>query len=216
MNLPCSLPVPRRRRTGVATGALCALLAACSSGGKTGVEPEPPPVAGLPAGVYELAGVAPTLPTTDLAPFRQIVGTTRFVALGESTHASTGYYQAKARLVRFMVEEMGFRVVVWETPWLDAQIATEYVRSCTGTPEAALSGMFTVWRDTSVRDLLRWLCEYNRGHPGDPVTFFGFDIQEPWRSAPAVRAFVQRAAPDQAARAEPLFGCLGARLQPVE
>lgn len=193
----------RRRFHSLASiGALCAVLVADSAAGQA----EPP----LPAGVYALTGLDPSLPHTDLEPFRRIVGDARFVALGESTHTSTGYSQAKARLIRFMVQQLGFRAVAFETPWLEALPATRYVASCAGTPEAALAGLNGVWHDASVRDLLRWLCEYNRAHPGDPVVFFGFDVQEPWRSAPAVRDFVQAAAPAELARTEPIFRCLGA------
>jgi erythromycin esterase-like protein len=45
------------------------------------------------------------------------------------------------------------------------------------------------------------------------VTFFGFDVQDPWKTGPAARAFVRRAAPADAAllaRAEGLLRCLGA------
>jgi len=172
------------------------------------VEPPPLPTT-MPAGVYELAGVAPSLATTDLQPLKDIIGDARFVALGESTYTSGGYYAMKARIVRFMVEEMGYRAVAWESPWLEAEAARRYVATCQGTPEAALGSLFGVWRDTHTRDLLRWLCERNQANPADPVTFFGFDIQEPWRSAPAVQHFVQRVAPGDT-RAEPLRRCLGA------
>lgn len=184
-------------------------LVGCGSDGKQPVDPPPSPPP-LPAGVHALAGLSDTLPRGDLEPLRRIVGNARFVALGESTHTSGGYYQAKARLIRFMVEEMGFRVLAFETPWLEALPAARYVASCAGTPEAALAGLTTVWQDTNVRDLLRWMCEYNRAHPGDPVSFFGFDVQEPWQSAAALRQFVQRAAPEDVARAEPLRRCIGA------
>lgn len=207
MDEPCSPRARRRRVPGAAAGALCAVLIACSSGGQQPLDPAP---SALPAGVYELAGVSETLPHTDLEPFRRIVGDARFVALGESYHTSGGFYQAKHRLIRFMVQEMGFRVVAMETPWLEALPATQYVASCAGSPEAALAGLNGVWRDASVREMLRWLCEYNRAHPGDPVTFLGFDIQEPWRTAPALRRFVQAAAPAELARTEPLLRCLGA------
>lgn len=201
----------RLRVARVAASVACAALAACGPGGPTPTDPPSAPP--LPAGVYALDGVSHTLPRRDLDPLRTIVGNARFVALGESTHTSAGYYQAKSRLIRYMVEEMGFRVVAFESPWLEGLSATRYVASCTGTPEAALGGLFRVWHDASVRELLQWLCEYNRAHPSDPVTFFGFDIQEPWRSAPALRLFVQRAAPDQLARTEPLLRCLGASHQ---
>lgn len=187
--------------------ALCAALAACGGGG----DPvDPNPITELPAGVYELAGVAETLPYTDLEPFSRIVGGARFVALGESTHASAGYYQAKVRLIRYMVETMGFRVLAFESSWMEALPAARYVASCAGTPDDALAGLFRVWRDAHVRGLLQWLCEWNRAHPTDPVTFYGFDIQEPWKSAPALHQFVQRAAPAEGARSAPLDRCLGA------
>ena len=200
----------RRRGPGAAAGALCALLLACSPGGDG--QPVDPGggIPELPAGVHALAGISESLPYADLEPLRGMVGQASFVALGESTHMSGGFYQAKGRLIRFMVEQMGFRVVTLETPWLEAQAATAYVASCTGTPEAAVASLNPVWRDVAVRDLLRWLCDYNRAHPGDPVTFLGFDIQEPWKTAPALQAFVQAAAPGEAARAEPLMRCLGA------
>ncbi|HEX2076908.1 MAG TPA: erythromycin esterase family protein [Longimicrobium sp.] len=196
------------RSSGAAALALCAILTACGDGGGPPVGPGPP--ANLPAGVYALDGIAETLPYTDLEPFSRIVGNTRFVALGESTHASAGYYRAKVRLIRYMVETMGFRVLAFESPWMEAFPAARYVASCTGTPDDALDGLFRVWRDANVRELLRWLCEYNRAHPADPVTFFGFDIQEPWKSAPALHQFVRQAAPPEAARSAPLDRCLGA------
>jgi erythromycin esterase-like protein len=203
----------RRRPTALAVVALCAALASCSSGDAP-VEPPPPPPPppppALPAGVYALAGLSPSLPHDDLAPFRAIVGDARFVALGESTHMSAGYYQAKARLIRYMVEEMGFRAVAFETPWIEGSTASRYVASCTGTPEQAVNSMTVVWRDVSVRDMLRWLCEYNQAHPADPVVFFGFDIQEPGWGAPAMREFLVRVAPGEVTRAAPLERCLGA------
>lgn len=208
------VPARWRRRAGAQRALLAALLlGACDGEGPpTGAPPIDPPTATPAEGVHVLAGLSPDLPYTDLEPLREIVGRARFVALGESTHTSGGYYRAKARLFRFLVEELGFRVLAFETPWMEALPATRYVATCTGTPEQALAGLNGVWRDESVRDLLRWMCDYNRAHPGDPVAFFGFDVQEPWRSAPAVRAFLERAAPTEAGLAEPLFACLGASI----
>jgi erythromycin esterase-like protein len=199
----------RRRFACVAAVAFCAVLAACSDGG-TSVDEGPPEPSDLPAGVHDLVGITTTLGNGDLEPLRGIVGTARFVALGESTHTSAGFYQAKFRLIRFMVEQMGFRVVFFESNWLEGLAATRYVETCAGTPEDAVASLFPVWRDAHVRDLLRWMCDWNLAHPGDRVTFLGFDVQEPWRVAPALREFVQRAAPAEVARTEPIFRCLGA------
>jgi erythromycin esterase-like protein len=184
------------------------LLLACGGDRVPTVVGPPHPPSTLPDGVHALAGVAAAQSTADLQPLRVIIGDARFVALGESTHTSGGYYAMKARIIRFMIEELGFRAVAWETPWLEAEAARRYVATCEGSPEAALGSLFGVWRDTHTRDLLRWLCERNRANPSDPVTFFGFDIQEPWKSVPAVQQFVQRVAPGDT-RADPLRRCLG-------
>ena len=171
------------------------------------IGPEPPET---PTGVHVLAGFSPTLPTDDLAPLAEVIGDASFVGLGESVHTSSGYNRMKGRVIRYMVEELGFRAFAFESPWLEARATAEYVATCAGGSHQALQGLLLVWRDEHVGELLRWLCEYNAAHPTDSVIFFGIDIQEPWRSAPAVRAFVQAAAPAEEARVEPLFECLGA------
>ena len=195
----------RHSAAAFALGPLAALLTGCS----TDKPSEPTPTNQLPAGIHALAGIASNLPDTDLDPFRQLIGSTQVVALGESTHMSQGYYQAKARLIHYMVEELGFRIITFETPWLAALPATRYVESCSGTPEASMRGFHRVWHDVTVRNLLFWLCDYNRSHPNDKVKFYGMDIQEPWNSAPALEAFLQKAAPTEAARAAPMRRCLG-------
>lgn len=49
-----------------------AVLGGCGSDGEPPKDPPPSPA--LPAGVYALAGLSPTLPYTDLEPLRRIVG----------------------------------------------------------------------------------------------------------------------------------------------
>jgi erythromycin esterase-like protein len=193
--------------------AVCLLAAACSDGGApTDPDKKPPitPVTTLPAGVFALDGIAPGMPHTDLEPLRAIVGNAEVVALGESTHTSGDYYRAKARLIRFLVEQMGYRVIGFESNWLEGQAATKYVASCAGSAQAAVNSLFTVWRDANVRDLFSWLCDYNRAHASDPVTFIGIDIQEPWKTSPFIKTFVEHTAPAELLRTRGLDSCLGA------
>ena len=116
----------------------------------------------------------------------------------------------KARVVRYLVEDLGFRAVAWETAWRESRVAAEYVAGCAGSPEDAMRSMYAVWWDVSVRDLLRWMCQYDQAHPTDPVVLYGFDVQEPWRSIPALRSFVARAAPAEDSLLVPLADCVGA------
>lgn len=148
--------------------------------------------------ITPLTGLDPTSSTDDLKPFAQMVGDASVVGLGEGMHTSGGYHQAKYRLVRFLVEELGFRVLTWETPRLDASATTAYFATCSGTADGALAGINGVYQSTVVRDMFDWACQFNKQHPNDPVSFYGFDIQDPWREGPALKSFLAKAAPADA------------------
>ncbi|HET9227636.1 MAG TPA: erythromycin esterase family protein [Thermoanaerobaculia bacterium] len=144
--------------------------------------------------VYRLDGTDPALPQADLEPLKKILGKAPVVALGESIHTSGGFYEMKHRVFRFLVEKMGFRVLAIESAWIDAERASQYVRTCEGTPEDAIRGLYTVWQSAEIRDLLQWMCDWNRGHRRrqDKLHFFGFDIQQPEDDRPALLAFLDR------------------------
>ncbi|HET9211693.1 MAG TPA: erythromycin esterase family protein, partial [Thermoanaerobaculia bacterium] len=141
-------------------------------------------------GVWRLDGIDPDLPLDDLAPLRPILEGAHVVGLGEKIHTSGGYYTMKHRLFRFLVEEMGFRAFAIESPWAPASAVGQYVATCQGAPETVVQNLFGVWRSQEVADLARWMCAWNQAHPGDPVTFFGFDIQQPNADGPALLQFL--------------------------
>lgn len=78
------------------------------------------------AGLYRIEGIDESLPHTDLAPLEEILDRARFVGLGESVHTSGGYYRAKFRLFRYLVEVLGFRAFAIESPWQDADLTRDY------------------------------------------------------------------------------------------
>jgi erythromycin esterase len=145
-------------------------------------------------GIYRLHGSAPDLPQDDLEPLRQIVGKARIVSLGESVHTSGGYYEMKHRVFRFLVEKMGFRAFAFESPWPNADRVSQYVETCGEPPEEALRGLFGVWQSAETRDLIQWMCDWNRSHPKkkDKLFFFGFDVQQSAQDAAALLAFLER------------------------
>lgn len=128
-------------------------------------------------GIYRLEGISETLSHQDLEPLDGILGDARVVGLGEAVHTTRGFSRAKFRLFRYMVERLDFRVFGFESSWIDADRVAEYVRTCEGGPEEAITGLFGVWQNESVRDLVAWMCGYNRENPDDPLHFYGFDIQ---------------------------------------
>lgn len=147
---------------------LVALLLAPAIAGATEIEP----------GIFVLDGIDESLPHDDLEPLAQVIRKAEIVGLGEAVHTTAGYSQVKFRIFKYMVEELGFRVFGFESPWIAAERTAEYVQSCEGSARNAITGLFGVWQNASVRDLIAWMCEWNQRHPGDRVHFYGYDIQQ--------------------------------------
>ncbi|MEA2564634.1 MAG: erythromycin esterase [Acidobacteriota bacterium] len=173
--------------------ALTLLPQVSAEAGAARKKPKPRGYPVLP-GVYRLHGTDPGLPKDDLEPLRKIIDRATIVSLGESFHTSGGYYEMKHRLFRFLVEQMGFRAFAIESSWEDADLAGRYVETCGGSPDDALRGLFGVWRSTETRELVEWMCAWNRGHSKqkDKLVFFGFDVQQPKQDGAALIAFLER------------------------
>ena len=198
--MPDSACLPRPVRS-IAIVLLASLLSLLSPPAARSSEidvqkPKPPKPAGFPVvpGVYRLDGTDPNLGTADLEPLRGIIGGAPVVALGESVHTSGGYYEMKHRIFRFLVEKMGFRVFAIENNWEWTDSLGHYVQTCSGTSEEAMSRLYGVWKSTEVRDLVEWMCAWNRSHPKpkDRLHLFGFDTQQPEDDGRALLAFLAR------------------------
>lgn len=129
-------------------------------------------------GLYPLASLDRDTPDAELAPFADVIGDATFVGLGESLHCGGTYLEGKARLVRWLVETQGFRLVTIESPWAWGQPATRYVATGEGDASTAMRSFFLAFRDRETEAMLAWLAAWNRGHPDDPVVFHGFDVQD--------------------------------------
>ena len=161
--------------------------------------------------IYELDGYDPALSTTqDLEPFRALVGDATVVGLGESWHMSGGFYLMKHRLLRYLVEEMGFRAFAVESNWEAVERTNSYVQNCVGTAESAISEEHVVWQSAEYAGLVRWMCQWNKAHdnPADRLTMFGFDIQQPQKDGPALAALLeQEGVPQSDSRLTGLRSC---------
>ncbi len=138
-------------------------------------------------GIYRLSGIDEDQPQSELQPLRRILRRAEVVGLGEAIHATRGFSRAKFRLFKYLVEKAGFRVFGFESPWIEAERVAMYVETCEGSAEQALEGLFGVWRNETVLELVEWMCDHNRRNPDDPVAFYGFDHQQGWHDAPALK-----------------------------
>jgi erythromycin esterase-like protein len=110
----------------------------------------------------------------DLLPLRRSIGSASVVGLGESVHGASEELTLKHRVLRLLVEQIGFRSVAWEEDWTNAMHINDYLRSGTGNPDTLVSRMAPQWHVREVADVLRWLRAFNADR-SDKVQFAGVD-----------------------------------------
>jgi erythromycin esterase-like protein len=119
-----------------------------------------------------LRGVEPDAALDDLAPVGRALADARIVGLGESTHGVAEELTVKHRLLRLLVEQLGFRSVAWEEDWTVGRAIDAYIGSDTGDLAALMGQMSPQWQSRQVADVLRWLRAFNVGRP-DEVRIVG-------------------------------------------
>ncbi|NUN99163.1 MAG: erythromycin esterase family protein [Saprospiraceae bacterium] len=113
----------------------------------------------------------------DLTNFGAIAGGAKIIALGEATHGTSEFFRLKHRLISYAVEKLGVRIFAIEDNQLVVERVNNYVLYGVGTARSSMYGMFGVWQNQEVLDLIKWLRAYNVQHPDDKVAFRGFDMQ---------------------------------------
>jgi erythromycin esterase-like protein/predicted phosphoribosyltransferase len=154
------------------------------------------------------------VPPTDV--LEDLIGDARVVLIGESSHGTHEFYEARAEITKWLIEHKGFNAVAAEADWPDAYRVNRYVRGLgdDDSPEEALRGFQRfpawMWRNTVVRDFVGWL----RWHNGRCATdgrrqtgFYGLDLYSLHRSMQEVVGYLDTVDPAAAARARARYGC---------
>jgi erythromycin esterase len=144
----------------------------------------------------------------DLMPLKELIGDARIVALGEATHGTHEFFEMKHRMLRFLVEEMGFNTLAFEANWPEANLVNDYVQTGQGDPAELLRGLYWTSYTQEVLDMIRWMRAHNE-NPGDTplVSFFGFDMQLYTIAMDNVVAYVEQVDADRAAQTTELYHC---------
>ncbi|MEV4098916.1 erythromycin esterase family protein [Nonomuraea sp. NPDC049649] len=133
----------------------------------------------LASRVVPLDGLDPRAPVGDLEPLRAALGGVRVVGLGEATHGTREFFLLKHRLLRFLVEEMGFTVLAMEASVSAAEALDVYVQGGAGEPERLLADLgFWTWRTREMLAVVEWMRAHNRT-ASRRVRFAGIDPQFP-------------------------------------
>ncbi len=176
----------------------------------------PPVVATGPAAVINRVAVDAAGGVPPWEALDRVVGDSRVVLIGESSHGTHEFYEARARITKWLIEEKGFCAVAAEADWPDAYRTNRYVRGLGDdrTAEEALNGFERfpawMWRNVVVRDFVDWLRAHNqrrRDSDQRQTGFYGLDLYSLHRSIQEVIAFLDKVDPVAAARARDRYGC---------
>ena len=137
----------------------------------------------------------------------------KVVLLGEATHGTAEFYQARARITEMLIDRHGFNIVAAEADWPDAAVYDAYVRGLPRpkVPKTAFTRFPTwMWRNGQVAEFLNRLKDINAtiADPDAKAGFYGLDIYSLGASIEAVLGYLDKVDPEAARVARQRYGCL--------
>jgi erythromycin esterase len=124
----------------------------------------------------------------DLQALAAAIGNSRIVMLGEMDNGDGETFRAKARIVRYLHQKMGFTVLAFESDFYSTnQLWDTYQRG-----DSALLAVWDVWTETEeFQDMYQYIVRNSTGN--NPLAITGFDSQIFYK--PGVLNFINRATP---------------------
>ncbi len=147
-------------------------------------------------------------------PLLEAIGDAGLVLIGEASHGTREFYQARAELTKVLIERHGFNAVALEADWPDAYRVNRWVRHASADADAdmALADFKRfprwMWRNTVVVEFIDWLRHHNRGRAAaDRAGVYGLDLYSLHASIAAVLTYLRTVDPAAAERARYRYGC---------
>lgn len=151
-------------------------------------------------------------PFTDLEPLANMIRNTTIIGIGESTRGARSahqIYRIKDRLMRFFVEQLGFRSLFLETDWTIGMQLNEYLRTGRGDPQSLLHATWGPLQTEEVLDVINWIRSYNLLNPNDTIRVFGgYFNAEHVQVYDEVTNYVRTSAPERLNELETLYSLL--------
>lgn len=172
------MPTPHLFRR-LAAPVFLLLAGACESPSRSDPRPQPEqtPAEWLQANAVPIRSLSVSdRDFSDLQPLKAAIGNARVVMLGEQSHGDGTTFLAKARLVAFLHQEMGFDVLAWESGMWDVAQTWRQIQGGAPLLPASRRSVFGIW--TLSEQVLPTL-DYAAGTLGTarPLELAGFDNQ---------------------------------------
>lgn len=145
------------------------------------------------------------------------IGNARFVLIGEATHGTQEFYQARIEITKQLIQQKNFMAVAIEGDWPDAYRINRYVQGL-GDSEASETALQSfkrfpswMWRNTTIPPFIEWLHKYNdRLASAENIGFYGLDLYSLYTSMQAVIEYLTKVDPKAAVRARQRYACFDA------
>ena len=114
--------------------------------------------------------------SSDLAFLKSIIGNAEIVLLGEQSHGDGTAFIAKAKIIKFLHEEMGFNVLAYESDFYQCNIKGDLFRKKKISIDEMKKSIWDFW---TVGKEIQPFYEYleNENHSDNPLYLTGFDCQ---------------------------------------
>ncbi|QBD76158.1 erythromycin esterase family protein [Ktedonosporobacter rubrisoli] len=159
------------------------------------------PVVELRNAVFPLKSNLPQDNLTDLSPLKALIGDAHIVAIGEATHGTKEFMLMRHRLLKFLIEEMGFSHLALEASWDQCSRINTYIQAGEGDPQTLVKELYWVYRTQEFVEVITWLRQYNEQH-SNIISFFGLDMQSFSLASEAVKAYVASFLPQELSEVE--------------
>lgn len=113
------------------------------------------------------------------------------VGLGEVSHGSSEIFIIKSQLVKFLIEKMNFRQILFELDDPTLRPLNEYLKDGSPRDKKQLDSIFDrdfnfaeggiILNNQPFKELISWLKDFNVLHPDDVVELRGIDIFVPFK-----------------------------------
>lgn len=142
------------------------------------------------------AAQAPSASTqVDIDAVERLVGDRELVVFGEDSHGMREVHELVPQVFRRLVEEKGFRLLVFESAWALDDGFKAFMASDRTTVEGDEAFFLNAFNSQPIVEMMIWIREWNRAHPNDPIRVAGYQPEQPVTDIAAIRAFADRYAP---------------------
>ncbi|QJR80160.1 protein-L-isoaspartate(D-aspartate) O-methyltransferase [Alteromonas pelagimontana] len=135
----------------------------------------------------------------------------KVVLLGEASHGTAEFYQARAAITDFLVQEHGFNIVALEADWPDVAVVDGYIRNRKvphiGQPSFSRFPEW-MWRNEQFREFVNQLRQRNEQRVDKrKVAMYGLDLYSMQASLHAVIDYLTTTKPELADIAQDCYSC---------